>query len=124
MAYEYIIDSYAWVEYFRGSAEGKIAREYIENKNCATCSIAIAELSEKYKREGKNFDYDFSFIVAKTKIIVLSTEVAIMAGQLNYINKAKIKNWGMSDSIISATAKLVNAKVVTGDEHFRNLDAI
>lgn len=42
----------------------------------------------------------------------------------HFENKKKIKNWGMSDSIILATAKLLNAKVVTGDEHFRDLDAV
>jgi len=30
----------------------------------------------------------------------------------------------MADSIILATAKILTAKVVTGDEHFRNLDAV
>lgn len=30
----------------------------------------------------------------------------------------------MSDSIILATSKILNAKVVTGDEHFRNLNAV
>ena len=34
MAYEYVIDSYAWVEYFRGSEEGETAKEHIEGKNC------------------------------------------------------------------------------------------
>ena len=53
MSYEYVIDSYAWVEYFRGSSEGKTAQKYIEHENCATSSVTIAELSEKYKRENK-----------------------------------------------------------------------
>ena len=55
MSYDYVIDSYAWVEYFRGSKEGRIAKDCIENNNCATSSITIAELSEKYKRENKSF---------------------------------------------------------------------
>jgi len=124
MVYEYIVDSYAWVEYFRGSEEGNVAKEYIENKNCATSSITIAELSEKYKRENKSFEEDFDFIISKSKLINLNSEIALIAGEMNYENKKKVKNWGMSDSIILATAKLLNAKVVTGDEHFRNLNAI
>ena len=124
MEYEYLIDTYAWVEYFKGSEEGKIAKEYIENKNCATPSLVIAELSEKYKREDKKFDEDFDFIISKTKIVLLNTEIARKAGELNFESKKKIKNWGMSDSIVLATAKLLNAKVITGDEHFRSFDAI
>lgn len=47
-----------------------------------------------------------------------------MAGEINFENKKKIKGWGMSDSIIQATAKLLNADVLTGDEHFRDLGAV
>ena len=124
MSYEYVIDSYAWVEYFRGSREGKIAKDYIENKICATPSIAIAELSEKYKRENKDFEKDFDFIVSRTKILNLDADIALIAGQINHENKKKIKDWGMADSIVLATAKLLNAIVITGDEHFRNLNSI
>ena len=124
MDYECIIDSYAWVEYFRGSREGIVAKDYIENKNCATSSITIAELSEKYKRENKSFEEDFGFIVAKTKIIELDVEIALIAGEINFENKKSIKDWGMSDSIILAAAKLLNSKVLTGDHHFRGLGAI
>ena len=124
MSYDYVIDTYAWVEYFRGSEEGKIAKEYIENKNCVTSSITIAELSEKYKRESRNFEPDFNFIIARAKIVDVDTEIASLAGAVNYENKKKIKNWGMADAIILATAKLLNAKVVTGDEHFRNLGMV
>ena len=37
------------------------------------------------------------------------------------MRKKKIKNWRMADSIILATARLVNTKVVTGDGHFKDL---
>ena len=47
MVYDYIIDSYAWVEYFKGSEQGESAKDFIENKNSATSVITIAELSEK-----------------------------------------------------------------------------
>jgi len=124
MSYEYIIDSYAWVEYFKGSKQGEMARDFIENKHSATSVITIAELSEKYEREEKMFDEDFSFIISQTKIVRLSTELALLAGKINNENKRKIKNWGMADSIIFATAKLNKAKVVTGDEHFRSLNSL
>ena len=98
--------------------------DFIENKQSATSVITIAELSEKYEREQRKFDEDFSFIISQTKIIELNTELSILAGKINNENKKKIKNWGMADSIILATAKIKNAKVVTGDEHFRNLNSV
>lgn len=124
MSFSYVIDSYAWVEYFRGTKEGAAAKEYIEKKSNATCSMTIAELAEKYRRENKDFSEDFNFIVSKSEIIDLSSDIALAAGEINFENKKKIKNWGMSDAVILATARMFNAKVVTGDEHFRNLNAV
>jgi|SRR3989338_1735691 len=124
MGYSYVMDSYAWVEYFRGTKEGETVRSYIEKGGNATCSITIAELAEKYKRENKAFEEDYFFIVSKSKIIDLDPDTALRAGEINFENKKKIKNWGMADSIILATAEIFNVKVVTGDEHFRNLNSV
>lgn len=124
MSYEYVIDSYAWVEYFKGTKKGELAKKFIEGKNSATASITLAELSEKYKRENKNFEQDLQFILSQTKIVNLSTEIAIKAGEINCENKKKIKDWGMADAIILATANSLNSKVITGDEHFRNLNSV
>ena len=124
MSYEFIIDSYAWVEYFKGSKQGEMAREFIENKTSATSVITIAELSEKYEREGKIFEEDFNFIISQTKIIQLNTDIALLAGKINNENKKKIKNWGMADAIILSSAKINKGKVVTGDEHFRTFDSV
>jgi hypothetical protein len=72
MSCDAVIDSYAWIEYFQGSEYGKKAKKYIENGNCATPTIVLAELSDKYHREGWKFwEKDLRFIVSKTKIIDL-----------------------------------------------------
>ena len=51
MSYKYVIDSYAWIEYFRGTRAGAKARRYIKEENSATPTIVIAELSRKLLRE-------------------------------------------------------------------------
>jgi len=124
MGYDYVIDSYAWIEYFIGSKEGEIAKEFIEKKNIAIASITIAELSEKYVRENKDFNDDFNFILLRSKIVELNTEIALSAGKINFENKKVIKDWGMADAIILATAKYLDAKVVTGDKHFKNMNSV
>ncbi len=35
--------------------------------------------------------------------------------------KRRVKGWGLADSIILTLARSADAKVVTGDEHFRSL---
>lgn len=122
MSFRYVIDSYAWVEYFRGTRRGERARSYIESHEAATATITIAELREKYLREGWNyFDEDLTFIVSTTLIVPLEKNIAVLAGEINHNMKRKVKGWGISDSIILATAKSTSTKVVTGDKHFKEL---
>jgi predicted nucleic acid-binding protein len=122
MSYRFVIDSYAWIEYFRGSELGTKAKNYIESKEGATSVISIAELKEKYLREGWSyFTSDLLFISSITTIVPLDKEIATSAGEINFERKKKVKDWGMSDAIVLATARKASAKVVTGDVHFRDL---
>ena len=126
MKYESVIDSFAWIEYFRGTSAGEKAKEFIEKGSAATSAITLAELREKYLRENwSSFDIDINFVVTKTSLVLVDREISILAGRINYENKKKIKNWGMADSIILATARKVSAKILTGDPHFKNIkDAV
>jgi predicted nucleic acid-binding protein len=116
-----IIDSFAWLEYFSGSAAGLKAKPFIENAKGLTPTIVITELSEKYRREKLPFKPDLDFIAAKTRIIMLDSETAEEAGVLSHYRKRLVKRWGLADSIVLATARKHKAKVITGDEHFRDL---
>ena len=81
MSYRFVIDSYAWIEYFRGTESGGRAKNYIESKEGATSGISVAELKEKYLREGwRYFNPDLLFITSVTTIIPVDKEVAVSAG--------------------------------------------
>jgi len=126
MSYEYVIDSYAWVEYLRGTESGKIAQKYIESDSATTSALSLAELKEKYLREKLlSFDEDQAFITSRTSITQVDRQISILAGEINHKRKSIKKDWGMADSIILATARTASAKVVTGDRHFEGLsDAV
>jgi hypothetical protein len=51
----YVIDSFAWFEYFLGSNAGVRAKPYIEAGKAITPTIVIAELADKYEREKMSF---------------------------------------------------------------------
>ncbi|HVB12052.1 MAG TPA: PIN domain-containing protein [Nitrososphaerales archaeon] len=120
--YEFVIDSYAWIEYFRGTSSGERAREFVEGGSAATSAITLAELQENYIREKWNsFENDLKFITTKTSVISVDAKISILAGQINRQNKRKVKDWGMADSIILSTARISFAKVVTGDDHFKDV---
>jgi len=116
-----VIDSFAWFEYFLGSTAGARARPFIESSKGITPTIVIAELSEKYRREDLAFTEDLDFIIGKTRVASLDAKIAQKAGALSHERKRNVRRWGLADSIILATAREYKAKIVTGDEHFRDL---
>jgi len=128
MTYKYIIDAYAWIEYFKASEFGEVARKYVESKQAATPTIVIAEVSRKLQKE-INLGNETSegrlkrleFIKATSQIVNLDFETAAEAGKTNVDLNRQAKGWGLVDSIILCTAKNAKAKVVTGDEHLRDI---
>lgn len=128
MSYKYVVDSYAWIEYFRGTSAGVKAKRYIEEEDSATPTIVIAELSRKLLKEieaGRETPEGrkarLEFIKTSTIIVNLTQDIAVLAGEIDVERKREVKGWGLADSIILATARKNKAKVVTGDKHFRDL---
>jgi len=117
----YVVDSFAWFEYFLGSNAGMKARPYIEAGNAITPTIVIAELADKYSREKMPFSEKLNFILLRTQDAGLDVAIARQSGTLNRERKKVAKRWGLADSIILATARTRHARIITGDEHFRDL---
>jgi predicted nucleic acid-binding protein len=129
MSYRYVVDAYAWIEYFRASKPGEVAKEYIESEDAATPTIVVSEISRKLQREIEleNETQEgrlkrLEFIRATSQIVDLDFEIATEAGKIDLDMKKDVKGWGLADSIILCTARNAKAKVITGDEHFRGLE--
>ena len=117
----FVLDSFAWIEYYLGSRRGEKVKSFIESKKCLTPTIVIAELSAKYSKENKDFTDKLKFMKFTTKIISLTDEIAEFAGKIK-TNQRKIKKYfGLADSIIYATALSCDAKVISGDPHFEDI---
>lgn len=127
----HVIDTYAWVEYLRGSRQGKGAQPFIEGKNAYTPSVVLAELTKWYLREleggrrrQEEMSGHLSFVESATVVVPLDGRLAREAGELDFAMKKRVKGWPLADSIIYATAKSMGAKVVSGDPHFRGLEDV
>ncbi len=118
---QYVIDTFAWIEYFSGSVAGKRAKQYIESDRVYTPTIVISELVNKYLKHGVDLTDRLRFIRLRTTLIPLDDELAETAGRIQSERKKTAERWGIVDSIILATARTKGGKVVTGDEHFRDL---
>ena len=75
MNYEYVLDSYAWSEFFDGTQQGKKVKTLLDNYNIATSVIALAELSDKCSRENRDFQPLMLLIQTKAVIIPLTSDI-------------------------------------------------
>jgi predicted nucleic acid-binding protein len=120
----YIIDSYAWIEYFMGTKAGEKAKPIIENlEEKITPTICLAEVYAKtLKVENQELaEKQRTFIKEKSALAPLDEKIAVESAKIDQTMKKKIKGWGLADSIVYAAGNTKNAEIVTGDEHFKNL---
>ncbi len=117
---KYIVDSYAWIEYLDGSAMGEKVKKILEGDNeIFSLNLTISEVISRVKRKNGNIDIAYSAINFISKVAEITPETAKKAGEFHGEIRKKIKDFGLVDALILTLARELNAKVVTGDEHFR-----
>ncbi len=121
MSNGFVIDTFAWIEYFLGSNKGEKVKSFIESNKAVTATIVIAELSAKYSNEGRDFSSKLKFIKFNTNVVFLNGEIAELSGKIRTEQRKKKKDFGLADSIIYATALKLSAQIVTGDPHFNDI---
>lgn len=124
---KYVIDSYAWIEYFMGTDLGKRARLIVESsEEKITPTICLAEVYAKtLKTSGQELaEKQRVFIKEKSVLAALDEPIAVESAKIQTKMKKEIEGWSMADSVVYATSLLKKAEVVTGDEHFMNLKSV
>ena len=124
---KYIIDSYAWLAYFMGTAAGKNAKTIIDSsEEKITPTICLAEIySKTLKVEGEETaQKQRIFIKEKSALAPLDELIVLEVARTSNKLKREIEGWGLADSIVYATGVIKKAEVVTGDEHFRKLEGV
>lgn len=122
----FVIDAYAWVEYFDGTLLGEKVKEIIENpeNSIFTNIITIAELASHFKRKKYDFDEPKKILLSLSSIYSPTLEFAEEAGNLHAELKKERKHMGLADIFVLLTARKIKAKVITGDEDFRGLKEV
>lgn len=125
-----VIDAYAWIEHFAGSVKGRKVKEIIENADDVyTPDTVLAEIARKYIREGVEeevVDLRLQEIANASNIVHVDTKLALEAARCFLelrvtARKSKQREPSLFDGIVLATGRLLESKIVTGDEHFRSL---
>lgn len=115
----YLLDTWVWIEYFRG--ENETARSIIDenDEKLLTSAITLTEVIRKYNGyAAKSIEEKIRFIDTVSTIVPVTKEIAQDAGCIRNSEFAG----GTADAIILATARKFEATVVTGDQHFKDLN--
>src|SRR3989344_4805311 len=101
-----VFDTYAWIEYLKGSEAGAKARSILESpeNEVFTSIMTVSELTSKLQRENNDAELGYKIIKDMSKICFISLELAKEAGMLHAEIRKKVKDFGMIDSILLSTA--------------------
>lgn len=122
----YIIDSYAWIEYFIGSKKGEILKKlFSEVKNkFLTVECCLVEIKEWCLRENKDFDKLFSIVKSNSSILHIMEYDWIDAAKEKFEQRKMEKTFGLIDAVILTKQKELNCKIISGDKHFKSLNNV
>ena len=122
----YLIDTYAWVEYFIGSKKGEQVKKIIEDENNVifTPECCLAEIKGWAIRESMDFEELYSIIRKVSDIQCILTQDWLEAAMIRSELRKTKKGFGMIDALIIAQQKRIGCKVVSGDLHFEHLKDI
>jgi len=125
-----VVDSYAWIEQFSGSKKGNKVREVLEGADLLyTPDVVLAEIARKYMREG----FDVNIVKARLELISANSSITYLDSRLalesakcylelrDNAQKRKLNNPSLFDAIVLATSRVLKAKLLTGDLHFKPL---
>ena len=121
-----LLDTSAWIELFQETDKTAIVKNVLETEENFTSTITFAEMVNwclRNKKEDKITAY-LEGIKNGSTILDLSEAILIYAGKLNYERKKIVKNWGMADSLILATSLFYDLKILTKDNHFKDLENV
>ena len=113
-----LLDSWAWIEYFRNGPKASLIKTYVEGDfELFISTISIAEV----------FRYLLQFeqkpvaerltkaMIQRSVSLPVTGDIAWSAAEFKHKNK-----WGLGDALIYATAHFNSLVVVTGDSDFKN----
>ena len=113
-----VVDSSLWVEHLRTDApSARISRYFSRPHDIFTPTVVLYEVFKKIRRERSASDAERLIAqIYKTKLVSLTEEIALCAANVSLEHDLP-----MADSIVYATAELLDCKVVTMDNDFHKL---
>jgi predicted nucleic acid-binding protein len=114
-----LIDSWAWIEYWKGGKLAEEAAAFIDGEEESV--VSTINLAEVYLCISRSYDEStagekIATVEKRCHVVPVEKDVAIEAAKIKRREKL-----GLADSLILATARQVRGRVVTGDPHMKGL---
>ncbi len=118
---KFVLDASAWIEYLGGSDVGRKVANIVDDEasRVFTSSVTIAEVMSKFLRVGKDASVVLECIQSVSTIVDVTPEISVDAGNIHFEAKKKNKDFGMLDAFVIATARSMQAKILTSDYDFK-----
>ncbi|RMF88953.1 MAG: type II toxin-antitoxin system VapC family toxin [Methanobacteriota archaeon] len=121
-----LVDSFAWLEILKGTEKGKTALELMKGKKLLT---SVANLYEVHYRVAEIKDTKtarrfIEKIKIHAKVTGIDEDTALEAAKIKLESKRRRIKIGAVDCLIYATARLHGAGLLTGDDHFKDLENV
>ena len=119
----FLVDAYAWVEYFIGSKKGERAAKVIDDPGVEvqTLESTLAEIRGWALRVGRDFEALHGVIKRNSDIIHTPLEEWLEAAKIRFEIRKRVPGFGMMDALLVASKQARGSKILTGDPHFKGM---
>ena len=116
-----LLDTSAWVEYFKGSEKGVVVKQILEVSEVYVSALTLAEISRWVYENGGDVLFAIENIKKNAVVLPLEDSILVESG-IQYVNLRKIKKKiSMIDVIIYVTSAVHGLVLVPGDSDFKGL---
>lgn len=122
----YVVDAFAWVEYFAATSLGAKVREFVEDEGneIFTAALSVSELVSRAQREGRDGRRAGELVEGASVIVPMDFTLAVSTGLIHAERRREVRDFPYGDAAILAAARRLKAQVLTGDPHFRGIDGV
>lgn len=113
-----LVDTCGWIEWLTGDVLADSFAPFMEDASDVLVPTTVQyELFKWVKREfDETTAYDTIALADSSLVVPLTTEIALMAGDLTLSHKL-----AFADAVIYASARRYKVQMVTSDDHFEGL---
>ncbi|MDY6930849.1 MAG: PIN domain-containing protein [Halobacteriota archaeon] len=115
-----LVDSSAWIEYFKGTDPGIYAKKVLEESS-EKVIVSLINIGEVYSWVLRYYSIDIAEEMRKTMetrafVSDITEPIIVEAAMMKNAN-----GWELDSSIIFVTARKEGASILTGDPNFKDL---